>query len=75
MIQLNPINNVLDNIPDNGAIGFRTIVEGSLITELPHTVQNGLNKVNNDRTIPRNAGRETKKENRHTIWNKKNRGG
>ena len=46
MIQYNSIGNILNDIPDNGTIGFGTIVEGSLIAELQTAIQNSLNKIN-----------------------------
>ena len=50
-------------------------MERGLIAKLPNAIQNGLNEINDDRTVPRKTGRETEKENRNTIWDKRNRGG
>ena len=74
MIQLDSIINMLNDVPDNSTLRLRTIVEGCLITELPNGIQNRLNKINDNCTIPRKARRKTIKENRNTIRNKRSRG-
>ena len=74
MVQLNPIGNILNDLPDNSAIRLGTVVEGCLITELPNSVQHGLNKVNDNRAVPRGTRREAKEEHRDTIWDKRSRG-
>ena len=75
MIQLDSIGNILNDVPNNSMMRLSAIVKGCLIMKFPDTVQNGLNKINNNRAIPRNARRKTQKENRNAIWNKRRRRG
>ena len=73
MIQLNSTGKILDDVPRNSTMRLSAIVKGYLITKFPNAIQNRLNKIDNNRTIPRNTGHETKKENRNAIWNKRPR--
>ena len=75
MIQFNPAGNILNDIPNNGTIRLSAIVKCRLITKFPNSVQNRLNEENNNRTVPRNTRRKTKKLNRNAIRNKRPRGG
>ena len=75
MIQLNSTGKILDDVPRNSTMRLSAIVKGYLITKFPNAIQNRLNKIDNNRTIPRNTGHETKKENRNAIWNKRPRRG
>ena len=75
MIQLISTGKILDDVPGNNTMRLSAVVKGCLITKFPNAIQNRLNKIDNNRTIPRKTGQETKKENRNAIWNKRPRRG
>ena len=74
MTQFKSTGNILDNVPNNGTIGLSAIVESCLITKFPNTIQNGLNKVNKNCTVPRNTRRGNEKRKRKRNLEQKTQG-